>query len=205
MEGALGRLWKASFPKAEFLATETDLHLDLPYDDNEFDNILCCEVFEHIGDINFRSSQSNFCGVLHFLSEMTRVLKTGGKVVLTTPNVTSINNIRLIMRGTHPFMYPLHYREYTRYELERMLSCIGIKNYFLESENVFMRDEKIIRDITSYLALHNLTINDRGDDWFLVYEKPSDWVLKNFSNEKSALMIYPSLQREPVPDFKAQV
>lgn len=202
VEGLFGRLWKNSFPEVEFIPTNTDLHLDLPYADNEFDGILCCEVFEHIGDWKFRSSATNFYGVFHLLNEMTRIMKCGAKLILTTPNVTSINNLRYILCGSHPFMYPLHYREYSRHELEKIVSYIGVKVILLESNNVFMKNKKIINYLMGYLAEHNLPTNDRGDDWFLIYEKPEEWQPINIVDLKTALVVYPEMKRETISEFK---
>lgn len=203
VEDLFGRLWSASFPGVEFIPTKTDLHSDLPYGDNVFDGILCCEVFEHIGDLNFRSSSTNFYGVFHLLNEMTRVMKEGGaKALITTPNVTSINNLQHILRGSHPFMYPLHYREYTRYELEQIISYLGLEKILLESQIVFQQNKKLIKVLMDYLVEKNLPVKDRGDDWFLIYEKPIGWKTKELSGLKTALVVYPGMRREPEPEFK---
>lgn len=203
VEGIFGRLWKASFPGVEFIPTKTDLHFDLPYDDNEFDGILCCEVFEHIGDLNFRSSTTNFSGVFHLLNEMTRVMKEGrAKAFITTPNVTSIHNLQHILRGSHPFMYPLHYREYSRYELEQIISYLGLEKILLESHMVFQQNKKLIKALMDYLVKNNLPVEDRGDDWFFIYQKPNGWKTKDLSGVKTALVVYPEMRREPEPEFR---
>jgi SAM-dependent methyltransferase len=47
----------------------------MPYDDDIFDAVLLAEVFEHLS-----------VDPLHALSEIRRILKPNGKLVLTTPN-----------------------------------------------------------------------------------------------------------------------
>jgi len=47
---------------------------DIPEQDNFFDMVVCAEVLEHIYDVD------------HCLDEIKRVLKPGGKAVVTTPN-----------------------------------------------------------------------------------------------------------------------
>ena len=46
---------------------------DIPVEDETFDNILCSEVFEHI--VNAENA----------VTEFSRILKTGGKLILTAP------------------------------------------------------------------------------------------------------------------------
>jgi len=63
-----------SFTNIDFLVGSAD---DLPFPDNYFDIILCSDVIEHL---------------LHpekCFSEMNRVLKRGGVVIVTTPNKTT--------------------------------------------------------------------------------------------------------------------
>ncbi|MGQ4648731.1 methyltransferase domain-containing protein [Lyngbya aestuarii] len=54
---------------------------DLPFLDNEFDIVLCTEVLEHVADT--RSA----------ISEIYRVLKPGGKLILTTPFIFPLHEV----------------------------------------------------------------------------------------------------------------
>ena len=81
---------------------------DLPFNDNEFDNILCLEVLEHL----FEPAKA--------IAEMNRVLKPDGKLILSTR-----------------FIFPLHdapedYFRYTKYGLQRLFKNWQVKS--LESE-----------------------------------------------------------------------
>jgi SAM-dependent methyltransferase len=68
----------------------------LPYPDMHFDRVTCVEVFEHIED-QFALAREFF-----------RVLKPGGRLVLTTPNVLTINSrLRFLHSGFAQLFYPL--------------------------------------------------------------------------------------------------
>lgn len=84
-----------------------------PYDDGEFDIVLCCEMLEHL----VRDPS-------HLMAESHRVLKPNGYLVMTTPNVACLENIVKLVRGHnlyHPYfgfgVYGRHNREYTAAEL----------------------------------------------------------------------------------------
>ena len=47
--------------------------ISLPFEDNTFDSILCTEVFEHVEQLD------------HVIIELYRVLKPGGRMIVTTP------------------------------------------------------------------------------------------------------------------------
>ncbi|WP_291721411.1 class I SAM-dependent methyltransferase [Bernardetia sp.] len=66
--------------------------------DESFDTVVTQQVIEHIEDDNF------------YLKEIQRVLKKGGKMILTTPN------IKLSLTRN-----PWHVREYTAQELQTLL------------------------------------------------------------------------------------
>jgi len=72
----------------------------LPYDDDSFDLVTCTEVIEHIE--HYRET----------LREMHRVLKPGGALVVTTPNILNIKSrLRFLFFGFYNLFGPLHMRE----------------------------------------------------------------------------------------------
>lgn len=92
-----------------------------PYDDNFFDVVLFCEIIEHL-----------LSDPVHALTEIRRVLKPGGDLVLTTPNVARLDNVRKIIAGENiydPYSghgpYGRHNREYTQEDLFSLLTANG--------------------------------------------------------------------------------
>ena len=92
-----------------------------PYDDNSFDVVLCCEIIEHL-----------LTDPVHALTEIRRVLKPGGDLVLTTPNVARLENARKIIAGENVYdpysghgPYGRHNREYTQEDLFSLLTANG--------------------------------------------------------------------------------
>lgn len=94
-----------------------------PYPDEMFDVVLCCEILEHLP---FSPS--------HMLYEINRVLKSKGKLILTTPNVLGIGKILALLRGRNIYaplsrisIYGRHNREYTPKEVQELLHLSNFK------------------------------------------------------------------------------
>lgn len=92
-----------------------------PYDDDFFDVVLFCEIIEHL-----------LSDPVHALAQIKRVLKPGGVLVLTTPNVARLDNVRKIIAGENVYdpysgygPYGRHNREYTLEELRDLLTANG--------------------------------------------------------------------------------
>ena len=92
-----------------------------PYDDDSFDVVLFCEIIEHL-----------LTDPVHALTEIKRVLKPGGDLVLTTPNVARLENARKIIAGENVYdpysghgPYGRHNREYTQEDLFSLLVANG--------------------------------------------------------------------------------
>ncbi len=88
-----------------------------PYADGEFDAVLCCEIIEHLA-----------MDPSHMLREIHRILRPGGYVLITTPNVIQVENMRRLVQGINPYypysgygVYGRHNREYTPRELDQLL------------------------------------------------------------------------------------
>ncbi|MEC4684611.1 MAG: class I SAM-dependent methyltransferase [Nitrospirota bacterium] len=72
--------------------TLCNLRAPLPYKENYFDVVIASEIIEHIPDTDA------------FLDNLYRVMKPGGYLMLTTPNINTIHNRLRIPFG----LYPLH-------------------------------------------------------------------------------------------------
>lgn len=73
----------------------------LPFPDNNFESVLCSEVFEHIFNLD------------EVLKELNRVMRDGGKMLITCPFVWNEHEV------------PYDFARYTRFALEDMLRKNG--------------------------------------------------------------------------------
>ncbi len=103
-----------------------DLERDrFPYADGTFDLVLFCEVLEHLT-----------ANPVHTLAEIHRVLRPGGLLVLSTPNVARFQSLLALVRGRNVYdPYHLgaqlqgsrHSREYTLAELGQLVGGCGFR------------------------------------------------------------------------------
>ncbi|MBN9380255.1 MAG: methyltransferase domain-containing protein [Chitinophagaceae bacterium] len=75
----------------------------LPFCDQNFDSVLCSEVFEHVFNLD------------EALAEINRVLKTDGRILITCPFVWNEHEV------------PHDYARYTRFALEDILKRAGFE------------------------------------------------------------------------------
>lgn len=73
-------LFPEQFKYREVPCDRIDANGVLPYDENSFDVAVCIEVIEHI--------ENQF----HLIKELFRIVKPGGRVIVTTPNILNINS-----------------------------------------------------------------------------------------------------------------
>jgi 2-polyprenyl-3-methyl-5-hydroxy-6-metoxy-1,4-benzoquinol methylase len=77
-----------------------DLNHEWPYEDGSFDTVVCVEVIEHV--------ESPW----HVLREARRVLKKGGRLILTTPNILNVfSRLSFLVRGTFFVFGPGEFRK----------------------------------------------------------------------------------------------
>ena len=94
-----------------------DLERDrLDLADASVDCAVFTEVLEHL----------NPYYVGHAIGEISRVLKPGGKLILTTPNIASLFRRLRLLLGVQP-QYVIHVHEYTRREVVELLERHGFK------------------------------------------------------------------------------
>jgi 2-polyprenyl-3-methyl-5-hydroxy-6-metoxy-1,4-benzoquinol methylase len=99
---------------------QADLNAPLPCPDASFDAIISTEVIEHL-----ENPRAVF-------RELSRLLRPGGHLLLTTPNQESIRSLAsLIVRGHHvAFLdesYPAHLTALVRRDIERLCLEVGFE------------------------------------------------------------------------------
>jgi len=109
-----------------FACDSFDIERDVfPYADASFDLVIMCEVIEHLAE-----------NPTHVLEQIYRVLKPGGRVLISTPNITRFDNIVKLVDGRNVFQqYHLgsphkgsrHLREYTLDELRELVGGCGFE------------------------------------------------------------------------------
>jgi hypothetical protein len=171
--GAPGRTDHKTVVSATGETFECDIdHFDaerdpFPYADETFDTVLCCELIEHL------------------VSEINRVLKPGGHLVLTTPNIVSARAISAILLGYHPAFFPAyirprtpdeepearHNREYAPMEIQHLLVDAGFEMVRLETGEFLEEPHPELGWVAHLLDRYQLMRNLRGDGIYALARK----------------------------------
>ncbi|HYP52842.1 MAG TPA: methyltransferase domain-containing protein, partial [Pyrinomonadaceae bacterium] len=106
---------------------------EFPFADESFDLVLCCEILEHL-----------LINPSHMLYESHRVLRPGGLLLLTTPNVLRWSNVFALARGRNVYdhyrgngVYGRHNREYAPGEVAALLAANNFEVERLETVHVY--------------------------------------------------------------------
>ena len=102
------------------LAKKIDVNNGLPYENKSFDLVWCSEVLEHLRDPQF------------IVSEIRRVLKENGMLILTTPNSNFWLYRLLRPLGIAPkkLQNPTHLHFFSFSDIEKLFSGATIYGYF---------------------------------------------------------------------------
>lgn len=102
------------------MALVNQLQSPLPFKNNTFDLVMAKQVIEHLVDTRL------------FIEEIYRVIRPGGRLLLSTPNLASLSNRLRLLFGYYPgwMDYELgrgsgHVRYYTLSILEQQLNAAG--------------------------------------------------------------------------------
>jgi SAM-dependent methyltransferase len=145
-----------------------------PYGDEAFDTVMCCELIEHL-----------FEDPMFMMSEINRILKPGGHLVLTTPNAGSLRAVSAILLGYHPAFFPAyirprkegeeaearHNREYVPMEVQHLLTDSGFDLVRLETGEFLEEPHPELGWVTHMLTRYKLSHNLRGDGIYAVGRK----------------------------------
>lgn len=144
-----------------------------PYCDGHFSTVLCCELIEHLPS-----------DPMHMMCEIHRILKPGGHLVLTTPNIVSLRALSGILQGFHPMLFPAyirpresgevearHAREYAPREMERLFHDAGFTTTLLETGPFLEEPKPEHAWVEHLLDRYILTKEHRGDGIYIVGRK----------------------------------
>lgn len=122
-----------------------------PYEDETFDVVLFCEILEHL-----------LSDPVHALIEIRRVLKPGGTLIITTPNVVRLENVRKMIAGQNiydPYSgygpYGRHNREYTQQDLFNLLTANGFRANSLFTADVTEAAAEVDSAVKEIVVLRN--------------------------------------------------
>jgi GT2 family glycosyltransferase/SAM-dependent methyltransferase len=172
-------IWSGTAAQTRHIASSTGESFDFPvdnfdvqsspwpYNDACFDAVLCCEMLEHL-----------HTDPMGLVAEINRVLKPGGLLLLTTPNVVCTHALDYAMKGESPYVYgkferggaptDRHNREYTATEVGQLAQFGGFHIVSLKTNDSWWpRDRNVLR----LLAAEGHSIARRGDNTFLLARK----------------------------------
>ncbi|MBN2160882.1 MAG: methyltransferase domain-containing protein [Spirochaetes bacterium] len=143
---------------------------EFPFKKNSYDLVLFCEIIEHLT-----------VDPVHSLVQINRLLKNGGHIIITTPNVLRYENVLKLIAGRNVHdhysgygAYGRHNREYTPNELRLLVESLGY------------RVERLYTKVTGSMHIQGfsikkfrrliqfLTTKNRGSNIFLLARKVSD-------------------------------
>jgi 2-polyprenyl-3-methyl-5-hydroxy-6-metoxy-1,4-benzoquinol methylase len=144
---------------------EADLSKEpIPYSENKFDVILFSETLEHL---NFHPAD--------LFKEISRVLKPGGLVIITTPNLIRANNVFKMIIGRsinheieRKYNPGAHYREYSFKEIKYLCEKAGLKIFSHEALNFKYPDLSLTVRIVDCLSVF---FPRRKRDLFIIAKK----------------------------------
>jgi SAM-dependent methyltransferase len=167
-----------SFPDGDFRCLVDHFNAErdrFPYPDEHFDVVVAGEIIEHL-----------IADPMHMLIESRRVLRDGGFILVTTPNVGSITSVAKALDGRdNPQIYFLynrpvagvepeigHVREYTTYELGEAVKAAGfeIKQLFTTFIDEFASHLPLLK----FLKKNGFSVENRGEQtWCLAVKRSS--------------------------------
>ncbi len=145
-----------------------------PYPDQYFDLVIAGEIIEHMT-----------YDPMHLLLESRRVLREGGAILVTTPNIAGLASVNKALDGRHnPQIYSHykipdeepeigHMREYTMHELGDAVRAAGFEVERLFTTVIEYYAGPWRGQMLTLLALHGYDTKDRGEQTWCLAKKRS--------------------------------
>ncbi|CAB3760136.1 methyltransferase domain-containing protein [Paraburkholderia humisilvae] len=140
---------------------------EFPFESGSLDVVLFCEIIEHL--------LNDPCRVLR---EIRRVLRDNGTLVLTTPNVSRIENVARMIVGTNVNdaysafgPYGRHNREYNKHELYTLLNYLGFEVEEIFSSDVHYNNTDAHLNTSAFANLIEYRKHDLGQYIFIRAKK----------------------------------
>jgi SAM-dependent methyltransferase len=168
-----------TFSTATIVCDPYDLRERFPYDDASFDVVFCLEVIEHIKDRESTSfgdlATFSFSGIRNCLLEIRRVLKPGGTLVLSTPNVCGYLSIKNVLQHRHPFAYQPHNRELAPADVRQLLSDADLTIERLWTTDAWKNWNDVWwqRRMALMMTLFGYSTRERHDDILVLARRPA--------------------------------
>jgi len=160
----------------------------------EYNMVMMNDVLEHI-----HHSPKDL------LNDLISAIKTEGYLFITVPNITNLRKRLDVLRGrTNLPAYELFYwypgpwrgptREYTRYDLEKMVAYLGLE--ITELGTVHHMLGNLSSNLIGTYKLITRFFPDLADTWLLVARKPTNWTAKKNITKEEFAKIYQQKSRE---------
>lgn len=169
------------FPELDIKISDWDLRNPFPVGSGGQDFCIALEVIEHLKDRDDAThdvATHYFTGLMSFLLESHKTLKSDGLLILTTPNSSSFDTIFRTILGKSNFMYWPHVRELSPLELNHFLNQTGYQVIHIETFSPYQNDFQANRAHLAFLDIFRKLGNGdprmknlRGSTLFVVAQK----------------------------------
>lgn len=133
-----------------------DLTRKFPFKDDEFDMVVACEIIEHLSDTDF------------FLKEIKRILKAGGDLIMSCPNICSMRYRLAFMLGIIPAhackVNGEHIRDFNKSDLTNQLEEYGFFIRDMKTDGVRFRERRFPAPVRFGDSIILLAVNRKIGD-----------------------------------------